>query len=127
MLDMRLVNLTEPASCSSFISIKIEEMKVNALRRLTRTDMRESDLMSQMQMQTHFAHQAGEISDEMHESMLLILQRCHAGLAIRTGVLDRARMRRFERRCKHLGIPTQFDIITAVMVFGLLVLWFILL
>jgi len=73
-----------------------------ALRRATSADVRESDLILQLCLQTKMALDTGQVSQEIAKAVLDIMTRTHTNLLIRSGVLDRKRQRRYNAR--HGGI-----------------------
>lgn len=73
---------------------------MRALRRATRQDVRDSNIVYQLAIQTHMAEQAGEITPEMRLALLNVFQRTHTYICANSGVLARNRMRYFDRRNK---------------------------
>jgi hypothetical protein len=71
---------------------------MKALRRVTRADEQLSDLLKQMTIQTYMGAKAGTIDPKIADSIMEITQRMHAGLVIRTGIIDRIKQKRFNAR-----------------------------
>ena len=71
---------------------------MKALRRVTKADEQLSDLLKQMTIQTYMGAKAGTIDPEVADSIMEITQRMHIGLVIRTGIIDRIKQKRFNKR-----------------------------
>jgi hypothetical protein len=73
---------------------------MKALRKVTQADMRESNLIYQLCLQTAQAHEAGEIDEETKRQLLMVFYRCHTNLCIQSGIVDRIRQKRLNARYK---------------------------
>lgn len=92
---------------------------MRALRRVTDADLRHSNTIYQLAIQTHMAHQAGEIDEEMRTALMNVFQRVHTGICVRTGIVDRQRQARYNKRAGGLSNSTLFDICVGIAVVGM--------
>lgn len=91
-----------------------------ALRRPTKQDLRDSNLITQLALQTKMANEAGEISDETSQALLQVFVRAHSQIVARAGIWSRQKQRRYD--AKHAlfafdsSTPFQLSVLVAVAV-----------
>lgn len=71
---------------------------MQAIRKITKNDTERSTLLRDIGVQLHCAEQAGEISPEFRADAITIINRMHTKLVLKTGILDRMRQARYDRR-----------------------------
>ena len=75
---------------------------MKALRRVTKRDLEQSNLLVRLAIQVRCAGDAGRIDGDLVRPLIQILGNAHTDLLIKSGTIDRQRQKRYERRNKML-------------------------